>query len=335
MNVPLTRIAGTMALRDPPVRPSLGRVRIPPGALVLAAAAALTIAGVVERRAAPPARGAGVEVERQAARAEEIWITAERRIGAAKAAAGLPTDSSPLVGEELTPLVTTLGSLKAKRAASRSAWAPTLTRKLAEKGVRHGSVVAASFSGSFPGLNLALAAACQALGADLVAVSSVTASTWGANQPGFTWPEMEALLVEAGELRRVSAAISPGGMADNLLDLEPEARALALRIQRTTAQRLSAACLNPAGLDEAVARRMAIYDDAARGRRIVLYANVGGSEVSLGSSAAVLRLRSGFLPDAPFDLGGGRGVMARFAERGIPVLSLLNIEELARRWSIE
>jgi tetratricopeptide (TPR) repeat protein len=30
--------------------------------------------------------------------------------------------------------------------------------------------------------------------ARVVAVSSVTASTWGANQPGFTWPEIEALL---------------------------------------------------------------------------------------------------------------------------------------------
>ena len=79
---------------------------------------------------------------------------------------------------------------------------------------------------------------------------------------------------------------------------------------------------------------MAAYRRAANGRRIVLYVNVGGTAASLGSSDAVLRLRSGFLPALPFDRSEGRGVMARFAEQGVPVLTLLNIRDLAIRWGI-
>ena len=54
----------------------------------------------------------------------------------------------------------------------------------------------------------------------------------------------------------------------------------------------------------------------------------------MGDSGAVLRLRSGFIPGRPFDLAPDRGVMARMAERGVPVLTLLNIQDLGARWGI-
>lgn len=317
-------------------RPRGGVVRLSTTGLVLIATLALGASFVAERACAPQRREppSAPGVERAAATAQELWRHAVERIGRAKAAAGLPSISSPMIGAELSPLVTTLGSLEAKITSAQDDWPRILTIRLAEKGVGEGSFVAAGFSGSFPALNLALAAACQALDADLAAVSSVTASTWGANQPGFTWPEMEALLVEEGLLRRVSVAITAGGRADGALDLEPEDRQVALRIRQAAARRLGCAELVPRTFEEAVRQRMRIYDRLALGRRIALYANIGGTEASLGRSAAVLRQRSGFLPDAPFDLSGDRGVMARFAERGVPVISLLNIEDLARRWHV-
>jgi hypothetical protein len=48
----------------------------------------------------------------------------------------------------------------------------------------------------------------------------------------------------------------------------------------------------------------------------------------------VLRLRSGLLPGIPFDFSNERGVMARMAERGVAVLTLLNIRDLALRWGV-
>jgi len=48
----------------------------------------------------------------------------------------------------------------------------------------------------------------------------------------------------------------------------------------------------------------------------------------------VLRLRSGFIPGVPFDFSPSRGLMARFAERGVPVLTLLNVRDLAVRWGV-
>ncbi len=276
----------------------------------------------------------------QAADAEARMREAMRVVRQAKALAGVTTaseagsDPSGMIGAELTPLVTTLGSLDAKRTAVNPIWASVLARQLAAHGIGPGDVLAASFSGSFPGLNLAVIAAANALGARTAAVSSVTASTWGANERGFTWPEMEVLVVRAGVLPRASAAVSAGGDGDAARDLEPEARLTAYAIRDRCARELGVPALVPRDFRDAVATRMAVYRRAANGRRIALYVNVGGSGASLGASEAVLRLRSGFLPPLPFDRSEDRGVMARFAEQGVPVLTLLNVRDLALRWGI-
>jgi poly-gamma-glutamate system protein len=266
-------------------------------------------------------------------RAQDFVRQAKRDAGVTTDPQAAP-DLSGLIGAEVTPLVTTLGSLEAKRIATNPVWAQALTLRLSNAGVRKGSVVAASLSGSFPGLNLATIAACQALEADLVAVSSITASSWGANQPGFTWPEIEGRLVRAHIIRQVSVAITAGGAGDRGRDLEPDGRALAEEILARASSELGVPAFRPNDLDTAVGQRFEAYQRAAQGRRLVLYVNVGGAEASLGRSPAILRLRSGLLPGLPFDWSPGRGLVARFAERGVPVLMLLNVRDLAVRWGV-
>jgi poly-gamma-glutamate system protein len=280
------------------------------------------------------------DLARRADAAAGTVLRAQDFLRAAREAEGIEAglearpDPSGLIGEELTPIVTTLGSLEAKRISTNPAWARALVVRMSGVGVRKGSSVAAGFSGSFPALNLAVMAACQALEADLVAVSSVTASTWGASQPGFTWPEIEARLDRAGLLRRASVGVSLGGARDRGLDLEPDGRALAEQILERSAASLGAVTLRPSDTASAAEERLALYARATGGRRIVLYVNVGGTDVSLGRSAAILRMRSGFLPGVPFDVSPERGLIARFAERGIPVLTLLNVRDLAVRWGV-
>jgi poly-gamma-glutamate system protein len=167
-----------------------------------------------------------------------------------------------------------------------------------------------------------------------VAISSVTASNWGANQPGFTWPEMEVLLVRAELLNPASVAITQGGDGDQARELEPEARVKVREIQLASAQALRAEALSLPDLRQAIERRMQLYRLHCGRRAPVLYVNVGGSTPSLGASLAILRQRSGFIRALPFDLSPDRGVIARFTEIGVPVLNLLNIRDLAFRWNI-
>jgi poly-gamma-glutamate system protein len=314
--------------------------------LALLVVAAATLAGAWAKSCEWQGLEAGdtgfsrTELIQEAAHAEQLAQKAEDCLREAKLSAGIQPEpalsltDSPWLGAELTPLVTTLGSLEAKRIASSPDWARVLTLQLYHAGVRPESVVAAGCSGSFPNLNLALACACQALGAKLMVVSSVTASTWGANQPGFTWPEIESRLVHTGIIRPVSIAVSVGGQGDMAFDLEPSARLVARKIQGAACAELGASALTPRSLRDSVEQRLQLYTKAARGRRIVLYVNVGGTEASLGESTASFRLRSGFIAAKPFDLSPGRGVIARFAEDGVPTLSLLHVEGLAFRWGV-
>ena len=302
----------------------------------------LSVAGYLPQRLAPDAAPVGMSAdrERRAARAEAAVSRWQDRLRQAKADAGISPggdsglDRTGMLGEEVTPLVTTLGSLEAKRMSTNPAWAQALTGRLAEAGIGQGDFVAASFSGSFPALNLALVAACEALGARLVAVSSVTASSWGANQPGFTWPEMEATLVEAGEMRRVTAAVAAGGDADIASDLDADARPVVEAALRRSAARLGVPVLRPESFQDAVERRLRTYEAAAAGAPIALYVNVGGAHASMGRTPAILKLRSGFVPGVPFDRSSDRGVTARFAERRVKILMLLNVRELAMKWGV-
>lgn len=324
-----------------PFRPRKGLLAIPLPALAGITACVVALAIVASsyplgsrHRRAPasslPAAQTAIETMRQAERLLRQARLEEGVLTPAEAGPGAPA----FIGDELTPLVTTLGSLEAKRLASNPQWAGALAERMAERGIGPGSFVAAGFSGSFPGLNLAVVAACQALGADLAAVSSVTASTWGANQPGFTWPEMEERLAAAGIIRPVSLAVTIGGSEDRGDDLDADGRSLAAGIMERAARELGAVALLPDDYQSAVERRLELYDLARAGRPVALYVNVGGTDPSLGRSAAVLRRGSGFLPGIPFDFSRERGIVARYAERGVPVLMLLNIRPLALDWGI-
>ncbi len=291
-------------------------------------------------RLSDPSIAAPSTVIQQAAQAERVFARAASLLGEAKAEAGIAPDPSinaadaGLIGAELTPLVTTLGNAEAKSIAARPLWARVIAIELHRAGVGAGDLVAASYSGSFPGLNLAVTAAAQALGARVAAVSSVTSSSWGANQPGFTWPEMEARLVAAGLIAPSSIAVSAGGAADGALDLEPDARVLAVRIRDESARRLGVPVIDSTTFEQNVQERIAAYERASRGSRLRAYVNVGGHNSSIGESHAILRQRSGWLGRVPFDVSPRRGIVARMAERGVPVLHLLNIRDLALRWGI-
>jgi poly-gamma-glutamate system protein len=194
--------------------------------------------------------------------------------------------------------------------------------------------VTASFSGSFPGLNLALMAACRALDVRVLAVSSVTASTWGANEAGFTWPEMEVKVVAAGALPAATIAGSVGGTADIGRDLGDEGLALARRIQRETAAALHARQLDGGSLAESVELRIAAYRAAIGGGRPAAYVNVGGNHASLGGASADWRHDGGWLAAPAAPRPASRSVVAWYLADGVPVLSLLDLKALARRWGV-
>jgi poly-gamma-glutamate system protein len=233
-------------------------------------------------------------------------------------------DRTGVVGEEMSPLVTTLGVLPAKRLAADPRFAALVLDLFRQAGVRRGDAIAAGFSGSLPGLNIAVLAAAHALGAVPVVIASVGASSWGATEPGWTWLDMEAALRARGVFAARSIAAAKGGGVRHGFLLE-EGKAVAERaIRRSGVPEIAERTHR-----DQVDRHLAAYRKAAAGRPIAIFVNVGGSSINLGSCGAVL-LPPGILRRVPGCPADRQGLIHRFASTGVPVIHLLNVRRLAK-----
>jgi poly-gamma-glutamate system protein len=239
-----------------------------------------------------------------------------------------PTESG-LVGLLVSPITTGTGIASAKQTSINPNFAAVVVELLVRAGVKDGSAVAVGLSGSFPALNVATLAAIETLGARPVTISSVGASQWGANLPDLTWLDMEKALVVRGVLAHRSIAVSPGGVDDRALGLDPAGeRAIEDAIVRSGLPRLGAT-----GLADSIERRMALYRHAAGDAPLRAFVNVGGGTSSVGTRIGKELFRPGLnrtLPrGAPPD-----SVMARFIADGVPVIHLSRIEKLARQHAL-
>jgi len=231
-----------------------------------------------------------------------------------------------LVGPEFSPITNARGDLDAKLTSLNPNLAALVVKECRRAGLRPGDPVAVALSGSFPGLNIAVFAALEALELRPVVVTSVGASMWGANDPAFTWLDMESLFAREGIFRARTALASYGGGDDTGRGLSPEGR----RLITAACERNGVPLIDARNIEESITRRMAFYSEQARGRRYRLYVNVGGGVASLGDDRNKVLLP----PGLSFELGSRnfprKGTLILMAEQGVPVLHLLNVVALAR-----
>lgn len=138
-------------------------------ALWLLAGIGLTLAG------AKMVRADDYSAKLEAARLMQTWMDGVKEM---KLQAGLELTEEDLhgtglMGERYTFITTTLGNPAAKRTTCNPDMAALAVELLHRAGVQPGDRVGGCFSGSFPAMNLAVLAACQAVGADCVYMVSV------------------------------------------------------------------------------------------------------------------------------------------------------------------
>jgi len=278
----------------------------------------------------------GERLAAQRTEAAQLMAKATDIIREYRLSIGIPIDDAldpnhtGLIGAPFTYLTTTQGVLTAKRTSTNPQFASIIVNLLVNAGLKPGDKVAVSLSGSFPALNIATLAACRVLELKPIIISSVGASSYGANIPNLTWPDMERRLLDKGILPYGSVAISFGGIVDTDGGLDgtgfTEARAA---ISRHGAEFLNEGSLNQ--LEDDILRRERIFSEGGPPRAFV---NVGGPITSLGWIAEAARLDNGLLRRVPHTTNPQRGLIFRMFEAGIPVIHLLNIERLADRYGL-
>jgi len=245
-----------------------------------------------------------------------------------------------LIGEQNTLITTDLGELRSKLIATNPNFSAVLVEMFKDAGLKRGDKIAVCLTGSLPGANLALFAACEAMGIDPIVITSLGSSTWGANNPQFTWLDMEELLYDAKLIRKRSVAASLGGGTDNGRGLSLTGRKLLLdAIKRNDVELIYTGDLDnilKAGgsLKQNIDKRMEIFERYVKGQPYKAFVNIGGGLASLGSSQNGKLIPSGVnfkLSDNNFP---ATGVINLMADRKIPIIHILRLSDIARQYGL-
>lgn len=259
-------------------------------------------------------------------------LAAERAIGDAKGtdavAAQVAGDDvqAAMIGLSTSAITTDPGSLRSKVTSTNPNFAGAIVSMLRQAGVGKGDVVAVSYTGSFPALDISTITAVETLGAEPIIISSVGASTWGANDPELTILDMESLIFQAGIIKHKSVEASIGGDFQTH-PLTAEGRKLAAAAMKRNGVPLSTA-LN---IRESVDKHIDTYRRIADGRPIKAFVNVGGGLASKGVGGV-------FDPGLNVATPGGDivsgGLIERMQNEGVPVINLVDIKKLAQQYKL-
>jgi poly-gamma-glutamate system protein len=254
-------------------------------------------------------------------------------IAAEKEASGIRSDATyrgsnaMMIGDDFTLITTTLGSLEAKAISSNPDFAALMVRLLDEAGAGAGDRVGLIISGSFPALAVSTLAALQVMDLEPVLLSSLGASAYGANQPGATWIDMETWLVRKGGMKCRSALVSAGAENDRGEGLTREG----MDLIREAARRNKRDLYMPEDLMASIGYKTRLLQ--REGIRILV--NIGGNQAALGSCAHASSLPNGFHRKLNLCRHADRGIIREMNARGIPVIHLLHIRDLASEYGMD
>jgi len=239
-------------------------------------------------------------------------------------------NETALIGQDITPITTDQGYIESKLTATNPNFSAVIVDMLKEAGGSDKDVVAISFTGSLPGLNLAVLAAVQTLKLKPIIITSVGASNWGANDPYFTWLDMEKALFDAGIIKFRSVAASIGGSQDYGRGLSPDGR----KLIKEAIERNDVEFISEEFLENSIERRWKIFNRYRKNNPIKIFINVGGGIASLGSTENDKFIPSGLSLTLPMRNYPAKGILIKMIENHVPVIHLLNITKLAAKYGL-
>jgi poly-gamma-glutamate system protein len=239
-------------------------------------------------------------------------------------------NQTALIGQEYSLITTDQGTIEAKLSATNPNFAAVIVQLLKEAGLKENDHVAVAFSGSFPGMNISVMAALEILRLQPTVITSEGSSNFGANDPYFTWLDMETLLFNAGIFRHKSVAASIGGGNDAGRGLSPEGRNLIIK----AIERNGVEFINEKHLENSILKRMTIYEKPGPEKPVRAFINVGGGVASLGNTVNGQLIPSGLTKHLPMSNFPLQGVIVMMVKKDIPIIHLLNINQLLEKYGL-
>jgi len=236
-----------------------------------------------------------------------------------------------MLGEKDSPITTDEGRIEDKITVLNPNFAAAVVDLLHKVDINKGDTIAVLLTGSMPGANIAVYSAVKALGLHPVIITSVSSSWWGANQPDFTWLDMEKVLLDKGDFSFRSLAASAGGSDDH-----GGLRLSALGRQMITEaiERNELIHLEQGSLAGNIKGRIELFERLTTLKNYKVLVNVGGGVAALGHRENFYLIPTGFNSRLPSKNYPGRGVVHTFAEAGVPIIHIANVERVARDYNL-
>ena len=236
-----------------------------------------------------------------------------------------------LIGEQFTQITTGNGSLPIKASTLNPNFGGLMVQLCKDAGLEKGDVVGVCMTGSFPGLNIATLAALQTLGIKPIIINSVTASSWGANDPEFTFPDMLTSLNQANIFHVKIKAASIGGNLDIGRALSLEGREMV----ENAIKRNHLPYINTGSLKGNIIERLKLFDKVNNHKVLAAFINIGGGVASNGSDVNGDIIRAGVHKKLKLKrFYDKQGVMYEMAKRKVPIIHLKNVETLMNKYKL-
>ncbi len=231
---------------------------------------------------------------------------------------------SGLIGIPFSPITSIISHREYKQITINPNWAAVMIDFYKQAGVKKGDTIAAGFSGSFPALNLAVLAAAEIMQLKVIGINSVAASSYGANIPELSWPDMNRILNEEGIISTHSVAASLGGGQD----IGSSIKAEGIQLLKNIISRNKLEFIHTKIELDNLKQRMEIYSKYAGNNDIKAYVNVGGGTISAGYSKKFFKQGLNKVMSEP--TLGFDNVMIRFAKKSVPVIHIRHIRKLCQ-----
>ena len=234
-----------------------------------------------------------------------------------------------LLGDDYNDFTTSLGNLEAKRTSANPDMAALVVKMFHQINLEPKNHVAVGLSGSFPGLNLAVIAAGEAMDLDYTIISSYGASTFGANQEGLSFPVILDRLHKDGYTKFNSDIVSLGGDDDTLSEKPADF------IKKITDQyeELGLNIYVESDFNKNVEDKIRFYEK----KDVDAYIAVGGNITFLGIHEKDLAKKQGILNHSRLrteKYSYDYGIIDYFLLKDIPTIHLLNIKKIVADYGL-
>ena len=229
---------------------------------------------------------------------------------------------SGFIGTEFSPITTTLGSLPAKQTALNPDFAALYIHWFNQLGLENGDRVVIHASGSFPALSISAIIAVQKFGLEPLIFSSAGASSFGANLSEFTYWDIENTLFLKDIIHFRTQYATPGGQNDNGMSFWEGG----MQIVKEAAQRNQYPLHIPPDLQAAIDDKIKIMQQF---EPFQLFINIGGNQAAMGRSPCGLDIPVGLITSTINCDEPNSGLIQLVNKRGIPVIHMLDIREIA------